>query len=133
MLEFYPQIKSIHIWLISASGALFALRGSCTLAGMRWPRDAWVRYASYGIDTALLTSAAMLYTMLPRAIFANHWLSVKLVLVAVYIALGISAMRARLPRGRRAMLYASALVVFATIVGIARMHQPLGWLWPYFS
>ena len=35
------------------------------LAGQRWPRVAPVRYASYAIDTTLLTAALMLVTILP--------------------------------------------------------------------
>ena len=33
----------------------------------------------------------------------------------------------RLPR-ERARYYAAALIVFASIYGIARAHHPLGWL-----
>jgi uncharacterized membrane protein SirB2 len=65
--------------------------------------------------------------MLPGAVFANHWLAVKLLLVVVYVALGVFALR----RGRtvrvRASCYGAALLVFLLIVGIARTHEPLGW------
>ena len=127
MAVFYPQIRDVHIFSATLSGSLFALRGACMLAGMRWPRVAPVRYASYAIDTTLLTAALMLVTILPGAMFANHWLTVKLVLVAVYVVLGVLAMRRGRSRGMRAGCYIAALVVFALVVGIARMHQPLGW------
>ena len=130
MIEFYPQVKLLHIILISASGGLFALRGLCSLLGARWPHWGLVRWTAIVIDTALLTSAAMLYTMLPKALFGNGWLALKLVLVAVYIALGFMAMRASNPRGRRLSFYLAALATFAMIVGIARMHSPWGWLLP---
>ena len=126
MMEFYPQIKWVHVCAVLLSGSLFALRGACVLAGMRWPRVAPVRYASYAIDTTLLTAALMLVTILPAAMFANHWLTVKLCFVVVYVALGIAAMRAR-RRGMQASFYAAALVAFTLVIGIARMHQPLGW------
>ena len=54
MIEFYPQIKGVHVLAILCSGALFALRGSGLLLGMRWPMAAVVRYLSYTIDTVLL-------------------------------------------------------------------------------
>ena len=57
MAVFYPQIRDVHVLSATLSGGLFALRGACTLAGMRWPRAAPVRYASYTIDTTLLTAA----------------------------------------------------------------------------
>ena len=126
MAVFYPQIRDVHIFAAMLSGSLLALRGACMLAGMRWPRAAPVRYASYAVDTTLLTAALMLVTILPSAVFANHWLTVKLCLVVGYVALGIAAMRAS-RRGMRVACYVAALVAFALVVGIARMHQPLGW------
>ena len=126
MAVFYPQIRDVHVLSATLSGGLFALRGACTLAGMRWPRAAPVRYASYTIDTTLLTAALMLVTILPAAMFANHWLTVKLCFVVAYVVLGVATMRAR-GRGVRVACYLAALVAFALVVGIARMHQPLGW------
>ena len=125
-MAFYPQVREVHILAVILSGSLFALRGGCTLAGMRWPRAAPVRYLSYTIDTTLLTAALMLVTMLPAAMFANHWLTVKLCFVVLYVVLGIATMRAR-RRGMQAVFYVAALLVFALIVGIARAHHPLGW------
>ena len=86
-----------------------------------------VRYLSYTIDTVLLTAALMLLTILPGAMFANGWLTTKLVLVVVYVVLGTFALK----RGRtsrvRAACYLAALLAFATIIGIALAHHPLGW------
>ena len=125
-MAFYPRIREVHILAVILSGSLFALRGACTVAGMRWPRVAPVRYLSYTIDTTMLTAALMLVTMLPAAMFANHWLTVKLCFVVLYVALGIATMRAR-RRGMQAVCYVAALLVFALVVGIARAHHPLGW------
>src|SRR5690606_32811066 len=102
MIEFYPQIKHAHIGLALLSGALFALRGALLLGGLRWPNAAPVRYASYAIDTALLTAALMLLTILPGALYANGWLAVKLVLVVAYVVLGVFALRRGRTRGMRA-------------------------------
>jgi uncharacterized membrane protein SirB2 len=128
LLAFYPQIRQVHIAAVCLSGALFALRGLGVLAGQAWPRHAVLRYGSYTIDTVLLTAALMLLTILPGAMFANHWLSVKLCFVAAYIVLGIAMMRSRRGRGARAGLYAAAVLAYATAFGIARMHHPAGWL-----
>lgn len=126
MAVFYPQIRAVHILAVCLSGGLFAVRGLGVVAGGRWPRYAALRYASYAIDTTLLTAALMLVAMLPAAMFANHWLAVKLCLVAGYVALGVATMRAR-RRGVRAACYAAAMLAFALVVGIARAHHPLGW------
>jgi len=128
MIEFYPQIKQFHILLALLSGAIFALRGAFALAGMRWPQALPVKWLSYTIDTCLLTAALMLLTILPWAMFGNGWLLTKIVLIVVYVVLGVFAMRPGRRQRTRALCYAVALLVFATIYGIARAHHPLGWL-----
>lgn len=129
LLAFYPQIKTFHVTVAVLSGSVFAVRGACLLGGARWPRALPVRWLSYAIDTALLTAALMLLTILPGATFANGWLAVKLSLVVLYIVLGVFALnRARTRRGRW-LAYLAALATFATIYSIARSHQPLGWWW----
>src|SRR3546814_9322207 len=125
MIEFYPHIRQIHILTVILSGGLFALRGVFALAGARWPHAAPVRYLSYTIDTTLLTAALMLVSILPGAMFANGWLAAKLVLVVVYVVLGVLAMKRGRTCGIRAGCYVAALLVFATIYGIARMPHPL--------
>ena len=85
MIEFYPQIKLLHIVLVLASGAIFIVRGGAAVFGARWPYASWLKWSSATLDTFLLTSAAMLATILPRAMFANGWLTVKLGLLVVYI------------------------------------------------
>ncbi|MGY0634154.1 SirB2 family protein [Luteimonas sp. A478] len=126
MIEFYPQIKHAHIGLALTSGALFALRGAGVLAGMRWPRWAAVRWTSYGIDTALLTAALMLLAILPGGLYANGWLTVKLILLVVYVVLGVYALRRARSRTGQAGCYVAALATFGMIYSIARAHHPLG-------
>ena len=126
MIEFYPQIKHFHIFVALLSGSLFALRGFFALRGARWPMALPVKWFSYAVDTALLTAALMLLTILPGAMFANGWLTVKVTLVVVYIVLGVFALkRAKTPRGRLGCYFA-ALFTFFCIYSIARAHNPLG-------
>lgn len=129
MLVFYAQIKTIHVAAVLLSGALFLARGLLVLAGRsRIGMSAPVRYASYGIDTVLLTAALMLVSILPGATFANHWLSLKLALLVAYVVLGTLALRrAATPQGRW-ISFGAALAVYATMIGIARAHHPMGWL-----
>lgn len=129
MLVFYAQIKTIHVAAVLLSGALFLARGLLVLAGRsRIGMSALVRYASYGIDTVLLTAALMLVSILPGATFANHWLSLKLALLVAYVVLGTLALRrAATPQGRW-ISFGAALAVYATMIGIARAHHPMGWL-----
>ena len=128
MIEFYPQVRAVHIGAVLASGALFALRGAGVLGGMRWPMAAPLRYLSYSIDTTVLTAALMLVAMLPAAVFANHWLTAKLLLLVIYVVLGSFALK----RGRstrvRGICFGAAVAVYVFMFGVARAHQSLGWL-----
>jgi len=126
MIEFYPQIKLLHVGAVFASGSLFLLRGVAVQAGAAWGMAAPVRYLSYAIDIVLLTAALMLLTLLPAAVFANGWLWVKIALLVVYVGLGTFALkRGRTPGVRRAC-FVGALAVFACMYVIARSHDPLG-------
>jgi uncharacterized membrane protein SirB2 len=128
VIEFYPQIKAVHVVTVLGSGGLFLLRGLLVAAGSRWGNAAPVRYLSYSVDTVLLTAALMLLTILPGAMFANGWLALKIVLLVVYVVLGSFALkRGRTPAVRNAC-YIAALLVYGWMIGIARMHHPLGWL-----
>ena len=128
MIEFYPQIKQFHIFVALLSGSLFAVRGAFALAGARWPQALPVKWLSYTVDTALLTAAMMLLTILPWAMFANGWLLAKIALLFVYVVLGVLAMRPKRTQRTRAIFFAAALATFAAIYGIARAHHPLAWL-----
>ena len=133
-MEFYPQIKAVHIATVVASGLLFALRGLLVHAGQsRIAMAAPVRYLSYAIDTTLLIAALVLVAILPGAMFANGWLAAKIALLVVYIALGVFALRrGRSPRVRIAC-WLAALAAFGFMYTIARAHHPGGIFWMLFA
>ena len=128
MIEFYPEIKWVHVAAVYTSGGLFLLRGFALQLGAGWPMAAPLRYLSYGIDTVLLTAAFMLFTILPGAVFANGWLYTKLALLIVYIVLGSLALKRASTRSVRTACYFAALLVYAYMIGVARAHHPLGFL-----
>lgn len=126
MIEFYPQIRHFHIAVALLSGTIFAIRGAFLLGGARWPQALPVKWLSYAVDTALLTAALMLLTILPWAVFANGWLVLKVGLLVVYVVLGVFALRRGRTRRTRAIAYVAALLVFGAVYSIARAHHPLG-------
>lgn len=128
MIEFYPQIKSVHVAMVIASGLLFTLRGTAVLVGARWAMAAPLRYLSYTIDTTLLTAALMLLTALKLNPFAVPWLGVKLALLVVYVGLGSLALKRARSRRARAAFYVAALATFVFMYFVARAHHPLGLL-----
>lgn len=126
MIEFYPQIKAVHIAAVMASGLLFLLRGAALHAGITWAMAAPLRYLSYMIDTTLLTAALMLATLLHQYPFVHAWLTVKVLLLVVYIVLGTFALKRGATRKIRVMCWLAALLVYGFIISVARTHHPAG-------
>src|SRR5688572_12304962 len=126
MIEFYPQIKAVHVAAVIASGLLFLLRGGAVQLGAKWAMAAPLRYLSYSIDTVLLTAALMLVTILHQYPFVHGWLTAKVVLLVVYVVLGSFALKRGRTRAVRISCWIAALLVYLFIVSIARTHSPLG-------
>jgi len=126
MLEFYPQIKAVHIAAVMASGLLFLLRGTAVQFGAAWAMAAPLRYLSYSIDTVLLTAALMLATVLHQYPFVHGWLTAKVLLLICYVVLGSFALKRGRTRAVRTWCWIAALLVYLFIVSIARAHHPLG-------
>lgn len=126
MIEFYPQIKWVHVAAVLASGGLFALRGIAMLAGARWFMAAPLRYLSYTVDTVLLTAAMMLATVLHQYPFVQAWLTVKVLLLVAYVVLGSYALKRGATRAARARAFVAALLVYVFIISVARAHDARG-------
>ncbi len=124
-MEFYANIRAVHICAASLSGALFFVRALCSILGAQWPHTKLARILSATIDSVLLIAAITLWTILPKEVFANNWLTVKLVLVVSYIAIGFVAMRQTNARPVRIAASLVAVLTFAAIVTIARSHNPI--------
>ena len=128
MIEFYPQIHWVHVTAIVLSGAWMVLRGAALLAGMTWPREGLAWSVSLAIDGTVLTAAAMLLSILPTEMFVNHWLTVKLIFVTIYFVCGYALLLMQAGRARQALLLAIAMIAYGLAYGIARAHDPVGWL-----
>ena len=126
MIDFYPEIRLTHIAAVIASGGLFFLRGLAVQLGARWAMAAPLRYLSYTIDTVLLTAALMLATILHQYPFVHGWLTVKVLLLIVYIVLGTFALKRGHTRAIRMTCWLAALAVYAYMITVARAHHPLG-------
>ncbi|MGH8252745.1 MAG: SirB2 family protein [Steroidobacteraceae bacterium] len=126
MGEYYLQIRFAHVLMVCCSGALFAVRGFAVIVGAAWPQHLALRWLSYTIDTCLLTAALMLVTILHQYPFVQPWLTAKVLLLVVYIALGIHALRRARTRNARIAAYVAALLVFLFIASIAWRHDPRG-------
>ncbi|AVQ00066.1 hypothetical protein C7S18_09755 [Ahniella affigens] len=131
MAHYYLWIKFVHVSAISASFALFVLRGILHLLG--WPHAShWsIRFLSYTIDTVLLTAALMLITILHQYPLVHAWLTAKVVLLLAYIVLGSFALKRATTQRWRVLAFTGACLCFGMIYSVARAHHWLGWFAPY--
>ncbi|MEP7242078.1 MAG: SirB2 family protein [Gammaproteobacteria bacterium] len=126
MIEFYPQIKLVHVIAVVSSGGLFLLRALAVQGRQLWAMAAPIRYLSYTVDTVLLTAALMLMTVLHQFPFVNSWLTAKVPLVVLYIVLASFGLKRAPTRRSRLICTIAACLVYGWIVSIARTHNPLG-------
>lgn len=122
----YLIIKKIHIASVFLSFALFVFRGGLMFLESKWRSNPFVRIAPHVVDTILLTTALWLMSMLHQYPFVHHWLSVKVILLALYIVLGSLALKRGRTKSERGIFFVLALLVFLFIVSVARAHHPLG-------
>jgi len=127
VIEFYPQVKWVHVTAVLCSGTLFLLRGLLIRFGVEGlARHLAVRILHWTIDTTLLTAAFMLFTMLPPAVFGNGWLLTKLALLVVYVGLQAIALSPRTASRPGTIVFVLAIFVFGSMLLVARTHHPLG-------
>lgn len=124
----FADIRMVHVTCVALSGSLFACRGVLRLCDLPLAHAAPLRWASYCVDTVLLAAAMPLMLILHQYPFVDAWLTTKILLLVLYIALGVTALRLTRTRRGRALSFAAALIAFLAIVGVAVTHRPCGWL-----
>lgn len=126
MGAWYIKVLWLHIGCVIASGSLFFVRGIMMLADKPAANHPALRRISVLIDTVLLSAAIALTIMTNQYPFVKAWLTVKVLVLILYIALGIFALRRGRTRASRAAYFAAACVAFLFIVSVARTHNPIG-------
>lgn len=120
-------MRSVHVAAALTSGALFALRGLAMWRGSGVGMSAPVRWASYAIDTVLLTAAVALAYWLHLVPFVDRWLTTKLALVILYVVLGSMALKRAPSPGARRLCLVLALLAFLAVYLVARDHGAAHW------
>lgn len=128
LIDYYPTIKLVHVGLVLSSGSLFAVRGLLALGGQPLARHVALRRLSYAIDSALLTAAFALMSIVHMYPLSHDWLTLKILLLLLYIVLGSFALKRAQTSAGRLACFLAALVVYLIMFGVARAHHPLGWL-----
>ena len=128
LVAHYYDIRLFHVSCVSLSGGLFLSRGLLRIGAAPLANPRALRIASYVIDTALLSAGLLLTLILHQYPFIDAWLTVKVVLLLVYIGFGLVALKRVQTRGVRIVAYLGAMATYAFIIGIAVTHHPAGWL-----
>lgn len=123
----YAEIRLIHISCVAFSGALFAVRGVLRMGNVSFANHRALRLLSYIVDSLLLAAGIALMLVLHQYPFVNGWLTTKLLLLFLYIALGTIALKRGRTAGSRSVALLAALATFAYIIGVALAHDPTGW------
>jgi len=124
----FLAIRAVHVGCVALSGALFSCRGLLRLSGSALANTRPLRWASYLIDTTLLAAAILLTLIVHEYPFVDAWLTMKVLLLVLYIVLGVLALRRARTRHGRTAAFVAALITYAAIVGVAVTHRPASWL-----
>ena len=128
MEEFYLDIRSVHIASALLSGAIFLARSlAYNFLGAAWAMAFVLRTIVWAVDSTLLTAAFMLMTITSQVPFVDSWLTVKVLLLTVYVVLAWTAFRAKSKKARVGATVAAG-AIFVMVYTIARAHNPLGFL-----
>lgn len=119
----YALLKMLHIALALVSGLGFALRGFIRLVLQQPLAHPLVRFGPHIVDTLLLASGVALWLLLGLSPLEAGWFGLKMLLVVVYIAFGITAFRLHHP-GIAVLVYLLALGVFLSVAWLA-LFKPL--------
>lgn len=122
----YLTLRFLHVLFAGLSIALFVLRGTLTVIAAKPLTHRIWKILPHIVDTLLLALGIGLAIMLRLDPLHVSWLGVKLLCVIGYIVLGVLAFRLQRPRWLRLTLFAAAVLLFAFIVSIALLHNPLG-------
>lgn len=119
-------LKYVHIVCVAASFALFFVRGLWIIRSYPRSEEAWARILPHAVDTLLLISAVWLLFSSPQKGWPGEWLTVKLVLIAVYVALAQYVFRVARGPVTRMLLWVTALLVFLFATTVAVLQTPRG-------
>lgn len=126
MAAWFLQILWLHIACVIVSGSVFFARGCLMLAGSAATNHPAFEWTSRCVDTLFLAAGIALTLIIHQYPFVQAWLTVKVLLLVVYIILGTFALRRGRTRAVRAACFVGALAVFVFIITVARTQNPLG-------
>jgi len=121
----YLFLKTLHIFFVATSFALFFLRGIWSMNESAVMQQHWIKIVPHLNDTLLLTSAIALAYTIGQYPFVDSWLTAKAFALLLYIVLGSIALKPGRSKSIRLYAWLSALAVFGYIVLVAINHNPM--------
>jgi len=115
----YSAAKLVHLTTVVVTFLLFFARGVWLVRGSAYLEKRWVRILPHINDTILLGSAIILCIQIGQYPFQANWLTIKIILLFIYIALGMVAIRPHYRRQTRIAAWLGALLVFVFIIATA--------------
>ncbi|MDC0598811.1 SirB2 family protein [Gammaproteobacteria bacterium] len=126
-MTLYILLKSIHMGCALLSVTSFIVRGVWMFTGSALLTKKIVKVAPHLIDTIFLLSGLSLVFLIDSGLLGQAWLLTKILLLVVYIALGIVALKPSVNSKIKIAAFVSALLVFIYIVGVAVSKNPASW------
>lgn len=120
------MIKDIHVATVLISIAVFVLRFYWMIVESRLLTIKPVKIIPHVNDSILLVSAIALAVQLEQYPFVDHWLTVKVVALLLYILLGTIALKRGKKKSIRLVAGFSAIFIFAFMASVAGSKNPAG-------
>jgi uncharacterized membrane protein SirB2 len=122
----YEAAKLIHVSCAALSITGFIARFPLALRSAPLLKRRWLRMAPHINDTLLLAAGIVMLVLAQLDPLRLDWLRTKIVLLAVYILLGMVALRPAFSRTIRQLAFVLALATFGYIIAVAMTRNPLG-------
>ena len=119
-------LKYLHIVSVAASFALFFVRGLWVMRSYPDSQEKWIRTLPHVVDGLLVLSAVAMLAMSPLKGWPGDWLTVKLALIVIYVALRLYLVRGARTLTTKMLVWLLALLVFLFITTVAVLRNPLG-------
>ncbi|MFN3163560.1 MAG: SirB2 family protein [Pseudohongiellaceae bacterium] len=115
----YLMLKHLHVTFAVLSLLGFSLRGYWMLTESAWLQKKPVKILPHINDTLLLLTALMLAVVTGLYPFAVGWVTLKLILLVVYIVLGTFALKRGKTKQSRTGFFIASLATIVTIFLLA--------------
>ena len=117
-------VKYIHVSCVILTLMFFVIRGIWMIQDSSLLKNIRVRILSATIDTILLVSAIVLAINIKQYPFTHDWLTVKVLVLVIYISLGMVAFSYGKTKNIRVTAWLAALLCFAYIASVALTRNP---------